>query len=258
MYLCLDVGNSQIHGGFFENDKLVIDFRLNTKQGWSSDQLGIFLTSFCSAHNINPAHVKRIGISSVVPSIDHHLKNAALKYFKQEPFFIKVGIKTGISVNRYQNPNEIGADLIAGAASGISLFPNTNLFIIDMGTATTIISVNATKEFLGGIIIPGVATQVASLSRDAEKLFTVDIKKPESYLGRTTAHCIQSGIYFGHLGTLRTLITNLKTEVFQGKPCITLATGGFASMYRNESIFDHLISDLILQGIIKIMKLNEV
>src|SRR3954470_19042040 len=109
MYLCLDVGNSQIHGGFFNDDKLIIDFRLNTKQGWSSDQLGIFLTSFCGIHDIDYTKVEKIGICSVVPSIDHHLRNAALKYFKREAFFIKSGVKTGVLVNRYKNPNEIGA-----------------------------------------------------------------------------------------------------------------------------------------------------
>ena len=256
MYLCLDVGNSQMHGGFYYKNKLLNDFRLNTRQNWSSDQLGIFFTSFCHENAIDYKKLKAIGISSVVPSIDHHLQNASIKYFKKKPFFIKLDIKSELIVDRYKNPQEIGADLICGAISGIKMFPKQNLLVVDMGTATTITAISANKEFLGGIIIPGIAIQANSLSSSAEQLFTVEIKKPNTYIGKVTSDCIQSGIYYGHLGTLQYLISNAKTEVFNNKSCIILATGGFARLYQNENVFDKIIPDLVLKGIIYFLEMN--
>jgi type III pantothenate kinase len=256
MHLSLDIGNSQIHGGFYSNDKLLNDFRLNTKQGWSSDQLGIFFTSFCREYKIDYTKIKGVAICSVVPSMDYHLKNASIKYFKKEPFFIKSGVKTGILVDRFKNPQELGADLICAAVSGASFFPEQDLLIVDMGTATTIIAISAKKEFLGGVIIPGIITQIDSLSGSAEKLFTVEIMKPTTYLGKTTIHSIQSGIYYGHLGSLKYLLSNLEKETFGSGNAMVIATGGFSRLYNNEGVFNKIIPELILRGALQILKLN--
>lgn len=257
MYLCLDVGNSQIHGGIFHNGKMKLDFRLNTKQGWSSDQLGVMLRAVLREKNIQHESIEKVAISSVVPSIDHHLKNACIKYFSKAPFFVKAGVKTGLSVNRFKNPNEIGADLIASAVCAADDFPDHNLIVVDMGTANTICAINKDREFLGGIITPGTNTQMDSLISSAEKLSAADIEKPKTYLGKTTTNCLQSGIYYGQLGAMKYLINNSINETFKGQKTLVVATGGFSRMFKNEEIFDHIVPDLVLRGILKILAMNE-
>lgn len=257
MYLCLDVGNSQIHGGIFHKEKLKHDFRLNTKQAWSSDQLGIMLRAVLREKDIDHSLIEKVAVSSVVPSVDHHLKNACIKYFSKAPFFIKAGVKTGLSVNRFKNPNEIGADLIASAVCAMEDFPGQNLIIVDMGTANTICAINSDKEFMGGIILPGTSTQMNSLVSSAEKLFSIDIEKPKMHLGKTTASALQSGVYYGQLGAIKYLIDNTASEVFGGKKYITIGTGGFSRMFKSENVFNHIVPDMVLRGILKILSANE-
>jgi type III pantothenate kinase len=257
MYLCLDVGNTQIHGGVVDDDKLIMDFRLNTKEGWSSDQFGVVIRGILREREVKFEQINRIGIASVVSSIDYHLKNACLKYFNYAPVFIKAGLKTGVSVSKFKNPHEIGADLIAAAACALHDHPKQNLIIVDMGTATTITAVNKQHEFLGGIIVPGLQTQITSLANSAEKLCLTDIEKPKGYLGKTTTHSIQSGLYYGQLGALLYLISNAASETFSGEKYKVIGTGGFSRLYINDKLFDMQVPDLVLRGIKVILSMNE-
>ena len=154
MILTLDVGNTQITGGLFEDDKLVLQFRRTTAVGNSSDEIGLFLRSVIRENGFHWQKITRIGVCSVVPSINYSLSSAFSKYFNQEALFIQAGIKTGLKL-KYSNPKEIGADRIAGAIGAVSLHPDTDLIIIDMGTATTIDCVTSDKEYLGGAILSG-------------------------------------------------------------------------------------------------------
>ncbi|MDF3048317.1 MAG: type pantothenate kinase [Candidatus Midichloriaceae bacterium] len=250
MYLCLDVGNTQIHGGVFEDKKLIMDFRLNTKQPWSSDQLGLFIRNILKEHGITEFEkIAAIGVSSVVSSLDHHIKNACLKYFSKLPIFIDYTSKIGINLDKFEHPNEIGADLLASAFCALHDHPNENLIIVDMGTATTIVAITKDRAFLGGVIAPGLLTQVKSLAESAEKLFITNIEKPKTYLGTTTNQAMQSGVFFGQLGALKYLIKNIIQESFPNESSIVIGTGGFSKLYKAEDVFDVLASDLVLRGI---------
>ncbi len=256
MFLCLDVGNSQIYGGFYAIKKFKNFFRLNTKQGWSSDQLGLLFKMFCYENQIDVKKIKGILVSSVVPSLDYHINNACLKYFGMEAFFLKSGVKTGISVSKFKHPTEIGADLIAAAAGVAKLFPAENALIIDMGTATTITALNSKKEFLGGVIIPGIQTQVDSITQSAEKLSNVEIKNPEKYTGTTTTHSLQSGIYYGHMHAVKGIVKNMAKECFGSDDYKIIGTGGFARLYETERLFDAFLADLVLIGLVEVWGLN--
>lgn len=256
MLLCFDVGNSQVYGGFHENNKFSHNFRINTKIGWSSDQLGIFLRSFCREHNIASEKVNEIAVSSVVPSFDYHLKNACLKYFKVEPMFVKAGIKTGLSVAKFKSSHEIGADLICSAVGAVEQYPDSNLLIVDMGTATTITVINSKKEFITGVIIPGIKTQAASLAQAAEKLLTVELLHPKTVVAKDTIESIQAGLYYGHLGAMRLLLKKLAKEAINDQDHKVVATGGFARLFMKAKLFDVIDSDLVLKGLVKITSLN--
>ena len=82
MILALDVGNSQIYGGLFDKDKMKLGFRRNSKQGSSSDEVGIFLRTVIRENGFDPAQVKQISICSVVPEVVYSLRGACMKYTK--------------------------------------------------------------------------------------------------------------------------------------------------------------------------------
>jgi type III pantothenate kinase len=256
MLLCLDVGNTQIYGGIYNGKKFIHFFRFNTKQGWSSDQLGLHFKMFCNEHSIDSKKIEAVLVSSVVPSLDHHIKNASLKYFQKEAFFLKAGVKSGISLSKYKNPSEIGADLIASAVGVAKIYPQTNVLVVDMGTATTITAINSKKEFIGGVIIPGIQTQVDSITKSAEKLFAVEIKNPGKYTGTNTTHCLQTGIYYGHLHSVKGIVKNMAKECFGSSDFKVIGTGGFARLYETERLFDAFLADLVLIGLLEVYKLN--
>lgn len=255
MILALDVGNSQIFGGVYINDQLKFRFRKTSKTGASSDEIGIFLRSVLRENGMNPTEVQQIAMCSVVPDVIHSIKNACRKYFNINPFVLQAGVKTGLKIN-YRNPLEVGADRIANSISGVHLYPNKNILIVDLGTATTFCAISKTKEYLGGSIVAGLRLQMEALESKTAKLPSVEIVSVENALGRATVESIQSGLYYGHLGTMKEIIQRISEECFNGEKPFIIGTGGFSSLFEKEKVFDVIQPDLVLMGMMMALKLN--
>ena len=180
---------------------------------------------------------------------------ASVDYHQAEHLILQAGVKTGLKV-LYRNPHEVGADRIANAIGGTLRHPGRNLIIVDCGTATTLDVVTATGEYLGGAILPGVGVSAAALAGHTAKLPHVQIMRPESPLGRTTAESINSGLYHGHVGAIRHLINSIAAETFAGGKPIVIGTGGFARMFEAERLFDEIVPELVLDGLKHAVKLN--
>lgn len=255
MLLCLDVGNTHILGGVFDQDKLVVRFRYATHLIGTADQFGIFLVNILQVNNIDAANIKAAAICSVVPGCDFTINHAIAHYFNIPRFMLRAGVKTGLNI-KTKNPNEVGADLIAGALGAITAFPNKNLIIVDMGTATTVCAITKKRDYLGVSILPGMRLGMESLRSNTAKLMEVNIEAPEAYIGRATRECIQSGLYFGQLGALKEIIGGMKQEAFSSEEVVVIGTGGFAQLYKDRSLFDVILPDLVLQGIAKAYELS--
>lgn len=247
MRLCIDIGNSQIFGGLFDGQELAFRFRRSSVHS-SSDELGIFLKAVLRENKFDPMAIDSISICSVVPSLDYSIRSACIKYLFKEPFFLQAGVKTGLNI-KYRHPVDVGADRIANAIGGIQQFPAQNLIILDFGTANTICVISKQKIYFGGAIFPGIRLSVEALSKNTAKLPSVEIIKVDDALGSSTISSIQSGIFFGAIGACREIIGRIKGSLFSGEPVIVLATGGFASLFDTENIYDHHLPDLVLQGL---------
>jgi len=255
MLLALDVGNSQIFGGVYGKDEIVLKFRRTSKEKASSDEMGVFLKTVLRENNIDPKEITDIAISTVVPDLLHSLKNCAIKYFNIEPFILGPGVKTGLNL-KIKSPAELGADRVANAVGAIKEHPNENLIIIDFGTATTFCAITKAKEFLGGVILPGIKMSMEALSEKTALLPNVEIAKPPTAVGRDTVTNIQSGLYFGTLGIVKELTQRIKKEEFDGTATV-IATGGFSSLFAKENIFDRIMPDLVLDGLHTAFKMNK-
>lgn len=255
MILCLDVGNSQIFGGVFQDNDLIFNFRANSQQGTSSDQIGVFLKSVLRENHIDSNKIQKVAIASVVPSIDYSLRSAVLKYLKIEPFFLKAGVKTGLKI-KYHNPLEVGADRIADAIAASHQFPNRNIIIGDFGTASVFCAINKNKEYLGGAILPGMRLSMEALAHNTAKLHSVEIINPENVVGRSTTESIQSGLYFGHLGAIKEFTTRITSTHFQNETPIIIGTGGFSHLFADEKLFTIIVPDLVLLGLKIALNLN--
>lgn len=255
MIMCLDVGNSQIYGGIFKDNQLLLQFRRHSRGGSSSDEYGIFLRSVLRENDINPESIERIAVCTVVPEVIHSLKNCCLKYFSRSPFILQAGVKTGLKIG-YRNPIEVGADRIANAVAACHLFPHQNLIIIDFGTATTFCAVSATRQYMGGVILAGLRISMEALESRTSKLPSVEIVRSHRALGRSTVESIQSGLYFGTIGMVQHIVHRLREEAFAGETTRVIGTGGLSSLFENENIFDVIVPELVLSGLNIALNMN--
>lgn len=255
MILCLDVGNTQIYAGLFEKDKMLMSFRKNSKSGASSDETGIFLRSAIRENGFDPTKVRQIAICSVVPEVIYSLRGACMKYFNINPFILQAGVKTGLKV-KYRNPLEVGADRIANSIAATHLYPGKNLILVDLGTATTFCAVSKDKDYLGGSIVAGLRLAMEALESKTAKLPSVEIVAMHEALGKATIESIQSGLYYSHLGTIKELSERLTKECFQDEKPLVIGTGGFAYLFEKEKIFDEIVPDLVLKGMLIALQYN--
>lgn len=257
MKLCLDVGNSHIYGGVYRSDRVLLTFRKASKLGSSSDEYGLFFRSVLRENDVDPNDVSEIALCSVVPEAVYAISGACQKYFNISPFILQAGIKTGLKI-QYRNPLEVGADRIANAIAAVELFPDQNLIIVDLGTATTLCAVGKDRSYRGGVILSGLKMSMQALESGTSKLGSVEIVRKDVSLGRTTASSIQSGLYFGHLGALREIMKRIEMEEFGGQRPKVIATGGFATLFGGTGLFDQIVQDLVLRGLLAVLKLNSV
>lgn len=255
MILCLDVGNTQIYGGLFDKDKMVLSFRKNSKSGASSDETGIFLRTVIRENGFDPSKIRQIAICSVVPEVIYSLRGACMKYFNINPFNLQAGVKTGLKI-KYRNPLEVGADRIANSIAATHLYPGKNLIIVDLGTATTFCAVTKDKDYLGGSIVAGLRLSMEALEMKTAKLPSVEIVSTHEVLGRSTVESLQSGLYYGHLGTMREISSRITRECFQDDKPLVIGTGGFSYLFEKEKIFDEIMPDLVLKGMLIALQYN--
>ena len=245
MLVVIDVGNTNITLGVYDQDELIANFRLTTKLQRTSDEFGITLFSFFQTKNIDPKGVEDVLISSVVPKIMHSLTNAIRKYFNIEPIIVGPGIKTGISV-KTENPREVGSDRIVDIAAAYHIYGGPAL-VIDFGTATTYDYVNENGEFEFGVTSPGIEISAQALWTQAAKLPEIEIKKPATIMCRNTITSMQGGLVYGYIGQTEYIIKKVKEAV--GKDIKVVATGGLGRIIYNETdMIDIYDPDLAFKG----------
>lgn len=257
MLLTLDVGNSQIFCGVFDGEELKTTFRRTSSIRASSDEFGTFFRATLRENEVDPAEIDMAGICSVVPDAVHSLRNCFRKYFRFEPFVLQPGSKTGLKI-RYRNPLEVGADKIANAIGAVRRFPHRNLLILDFGTATTLCAVTKEKEYLGGVITPGINISMAALESQTARLPAVEIIRPSEVLGRSTVESIQSGLYHGTLAAVRSLAASITKENFAAEQPLIVGTGGFGRLFEQERLFDEFVPELPLLGLRQAVELSAI
>jgi len=215
----------------------------------------VFLRGALRENDINYHDIDQIACCSVVPDLIYSIRACCQKYLGSEPLILRPGIKTGLKI-LYKDPKEVGADRIADAMGALKLYPERNLIVIDFGTATTVCAVTKDREFLGGNIIPGVRLAMDALESKTAQLPSVEIASMKTAIGRTTVESIQSGLYWSNVGTVRELVSRISAEAFTDETPLVIGTGGFASLFANEGLFDAIVPDLILTGLLEALRLN--
>ena len=244
MLLAIDVGNTETVIGLFGPDRpeqpdamgfarasgergLAYHWRISTVSERTPDEHAMMLTQLLDLEGLDlRSALSAIAISSSVPAVTTQLRRMANRWFSElEVTVLGPGTKSGMPI-LYDNPREVGADRIADAVGAYDLYGGA-LVVVDLGTATVFDVVSAKGEYLGGAIAPGVAISLEALYAHASALRSVELVRPRSAIGRSTAESIQSGVLYGFAGQVDGVVERIKEELGEA---IVVATGGLAGL----------------------------
>jgi type III pantothenate kinase len=241
-YLLIDISNSCTKLAFASKTKI------GRRQKVATPRFdGNFLRHF-----INRRKIDRWIVSSVVPKKNREVQKAA---GKTKVLWLNSRLKLGVGID-YPRPKSIGADRLANAAAVAALY-GCPAIVVDFGTAVTFDIVSEGKNYIGGVIAPGLEAMTNFLYQRTALLPKLSLKEPRRTIGRSTIDAMRSGAVLGYRGLVREIIARIKAERFSRRKVHVVATGGYAELISGRlSEIDAVHRDLTLEGLRIVGNLN--
>jgi type III pantothenate kinase len=253
MLLVFDIANTNIKIGLFDGDKIRANWRISTGVHRTADEYAIMLLNLLRHQGIDLADIKQGAMSCVVPPLLSIFNELFQRYFNIKPLVVGPGVKTGLRI-RMDNPREVGADLISNAAAALTLY-KPPIIVVALGTATAFAIVSKDKDYIGGVIAPGIGISAEALYTRTAALPRVDLIKPKKAIGSNTVASMQSGLIYGWAGLIEGIVNRIQEEL--GENATVVATGGYAGLIAKETkAIDEVNPDLTLVGIKVIHDMN--
>lgn len=247
MLLTIDIGNTNITMGAYENNELSFVSRLATNRAITADQYAVEFRQIFSLYDVPVSSFSGAAVSSVVPELSTAICDAVKKLTGCKPMLLGPGIKTGMNI-LIDNPAQLGADLLAGCVGAAALYPLPCL-VIDLGTASKISVVDKNGAFCGCTIAPGIGISLEALSAKTSQLPSISLKTPARAIGKNTVDSMQSGTVFGFAAMIDGVCEKLEEELGD-KVMTTVATGGLAKDLIKSCKRDIIYNgDLVLYGL---------
>ena len=247
MLLVIDVGNTNITLGVFEEMNLKASFRLTTSTARTSDEYGLVLCDLLKARNIVIEEITGVTIASVVPKLMHSLASGIIKYLGLTPLIVGIGTKTGIKIGAV-NPKEMGADRVVDAVAAYEIYGGPVL-VIDFGTAITYDLITEDGTFIAGVTSPGLRISANALWNETARLPEIEIAMPDTILAKDTVTSMQAGLVFGCIGQTEYIVKRMLREAGIEK-CRVIATGGLGKIISEATdVIDVYDSNLTLKGL---------
>ena len=242
MILAIDIGNTKIKYGIFENNKMIFNDNF--------DDYNSFINNI---KNLKAYNLKDAIISSVVPTYTKLCINVIQKELDITSLIVNnENCNIVLEVNK---PSSVGADRLCNMAATYKLYQNPSI-IIDFGTANTYDVINQNHVFIGGAISPGIETSAKYLIDKAALLEKTEFQFPEKVIGKNTKTNIQSGIMYGAIDQILGMINRIKEETKINNFSIIL-TGGFSKKISPKLEIPHILDEhLTLKGLLFIYNEN--
>jgi type III pantothenate kinase len=239
--LAIDVGNTSTVFGLYDGTELSEHWRVATERQKSGDELGALYRNF-----LDFSRVEGIVLSSTVPQLVRSYHEFAQRYTSAQLLEMGPGVKTGIPV-RYDDPREVGPDRIANAVAASERY-GAPCVVVDFGTSTNFDVVSADREYIGGVLAPGIEISMDALFERAARLRKIDFVQPETVIGKTTVAALQSGVVYGFAGQVDGIVEHIRGEL--GSDAQTVATGGLADLIAPHArTIDRVDPFLTLEGL---------
>ncbi|SDQ38697.1 type III pantothenate kinase [Chryseobacterium soldanellicola] len=224
--IVINVGNSNIRFGLFDDDNCDISWVVNTKPYRTPDELYAQILMLYQTYKIEPKEISKVIIGSVVPQLTTAMSSAIRKIHGIVPVIVDRNTPSEVQAKSKQ----MGTDIYANLVAAHNLYPDRKKIVLDFGTALTASCVAESGETLGVIIAPGIITALNSLISQTAQLPEIELVKPKTVLGLDTVTCMQSGMVYGFLGMVEGFIDRINDEV--NDDCFVVATGGVSHVYK--------------------------
>lgn len=247
MLLAIDIGNSNITVGCIRDSVILFEERLSSDLNETELEYAMGIRMIFELYDTDRKDVEGVIISSVVPPLTNVIKSAVAKIIKSKIMIVGPGIKTGLNLHM-DDPKSVGADLVVEAVAAIDRY-GAPLIVVDMGTATSICVIDKSRNYIGGMIVPGVEVSLEALSEKTSQLPKISIEPPRKIIGRNTEDGMKSGIICGTAAMIDGLVDRVEEET--GCECTVVAASNRISdiiipRCRKEIILDN---ELILRGL---------
>ena len=253
MLLAVDVGNTNLTIGLFDDERLAADWRLKTDLEQTADGWGALFHPLVSLANLKLAEIDGFVFASVVPQLDSSIGGMASRYLKLEPLQVTAKTRTGLGI-RVDTPEEVGADRIVNSVAAAERY-GFPCIAVDFGTAITFDAISEDREYLGGIICPGIQVSSQALVRRTARLPQIELRQPDKVIGSSTVGSLQSGFYYGMLGMVDGILERMLPAL--GTDASVVATGGQSESLARDSRFIQVVDpDLTLEGLRLVWNLN--
>jgi type III pantothenate kinase len=237
--LTVDVGNSRINFGLFEDGELAISDFVPTAPENVLKIIG-FIAEWKGQEPF-----EQIVLSSVVPKVGDMLVSE-IQTSLHFPVIVVNEFKTKLMPLLVDEPKTVGVDRVVNCFGVMKLY-GTPAIVISMGTATTFEVVSEQGEYLGGCIVPGVRISLEALSKRTALLPPGIWEKPENIIAKNTEDHMKAGIYYGTLSLIEGMVSRYKEALHADAKVI--ATGGISTVLKDEKVFDIHDPFLILKGL---------
>ena len=246
MYILGDIGNSETKVFLVNiNNKIIKDISFSSKK-INNKILNLKFNTLIRDFS----KIEKILFCSVVPKSFFLIKKFLSKKTKKRCHEVKdLNLKSLINIK--VNYKQVGSDRLTNAISLLN--SKDNFIILDFGTATTF-DVVIQKNYIGGIIAPGIKISLNTLSDKATLIPKINLKKIKRIVGIDTISAVRSGFFWGYAGLIDNIVNLIKKET--RKSFKLIITGGFSSLFKN-SIKTKVIQNknITIKGLIKISKL---
>ena len=246
MILAVDVGNTNIVLGCVDQEKIHWSERVSTIITKTEAEYAIDIKMMLDINHIDIHQLDGAIVSCVVPQIQNVIRKAIEMILNKKVLVIGPGVKTGLNI-KIDDPGSLGADIVADSVAAMTYnkFP---IAVVDMGTATTITVINKKKEYIGGLILPGVMVSLDALASNAAQLYAISIDRPKKLIATTASESMLSGILYSNASAIDGILDRIEEELGE-KPAV-VATGGLTKriipLCRHEIVID---DNLLLKGL---------
>ena len=228
MLLAIDIGNSNISIGVFEQDALAFKAKISAQTERSADEYAALLYDLLRLHGIAQRSITACILSSVVPTLTGLVETAARTVAAVPILRVGPGIRTGFRI-RIDDPSQLGGDLVADTLAVLAEY-GPPAVLIDAGTVTTIAAIDSQRTYLGGCILPGLRRSAGLLQETAALLPPIDLAGQENAcLGRNSGDAMRYGLLLGSAMMVDGFIERYRVlPGMAGAKCV--ATGGSARL----------------------------